>query len=137
MLMLKKGGDGMASNLAVKLQEVLSKVDNIKPNGYSDEQKTAWVNKVEGMVQVEIMELLEADVVIYDWSTDAETELLVKHPYSDVYEYYTLAMIDFMNGDVASYQNSMMMFNMAYEEYGKWYKRNKQATTTVYIKNYW
>lgn len=127
----------MASNLAVKLQEVLSKVDNIKPNGYSDEQKTAWVNKVEGMVQVEIMELLEADVVIYDWSTDAETELLVKHPYSDVYEYYTLAMIDFMNGDVASYQNSMMMFNMAYEEYGKWYKRNKQATTTVYIKNYW
>ena len=137
MLMLRKGGDGMASNLAVKLQEVLSKVDNIKPNGYSDEQKTAWVNKVEGMVQVEIMELLEADVVIYDWSTDAETELLVKHPYSDVYEYYTLAMIDFMNGDVASYQNSMMMFNMAYEEYGKWYKRNKQATTTVYIKNYW
>ena len=137
MLMLRKGGDGMASNLAVKLQEVLSKVDNIKPNGYSDEQKTAWVNKVEGMVQVEIMELLEADVIIYDWSTDAEMELLVKHPYSDIYEYYVLAMIDFMNGDVASYQNSMMMFNMTYEEYGKWYKRNKQANANVYVKNYW
>ncbi len=127
----------MASNLAVKLQEVLSKVDNIKPNGYSDEQKTAWVNKVEGMVQVEIMELLEADVIIYDCSTDAEMELLVKHPYSDIYEYYVLAMIDFMNGDVASYQNSMMMFNMTYEEYGKWYKRNKQANANVYVKNYW
>lgn len=127
----------MASNLAVKLQEVLSKVDNIKPNGYSDEQKTAWVNKVEGMIQVEVMELVEDDVIIYDWSIDAETELLAKHPYSDVYEYYTLAMIDFMNGDIPGYQNSMLMFNTAFEDYGKWYKRNKQATTTVYIKNYW
>ena len=48
-----------------------------------------------------------------------------------------MPIIEFKNGDEASYQNSMMMFNMTYEEYGKWYKRNKQANANVYVKNYW
>jgi len=37
------------------LKEVITAVDNIKPNAFSNETKTAWVNEVEGMVQTEVL----------------------------------------------------------------------------------
>ena len=47
------------------LQSVLEMIDSIKPNAFSDEAKTAWVNEVEGLVQTEVFLLAVEDVVQY------------------------------------------------------------------------
>jgi hypothetical protein len=125
------------SDLTTTIQKVISKVDEIKVNAYSPEKKTEWINKVEGMIQSEIMGIEEDQLVIYNWGTDADTALLVKHPYNDIYEFYVEAMIDYYNKEISSYENSMMMFNNAFDEYSNYYKRVKVSGTSVYIKNIW
>ena len=119
------------------LNGVIEKVDSLKANAFPPERKTEWINKVDGMVQTEILGTPEADMIVYSWDTDANTELLVGHPYSDIYEYYLLAMIDFYNNEIGSYENDMIMFNNAYEEYGKYYQRVATPAATTYVKNIW
>ena len=121
----------------ITIQKVITKVDSIKPNAYTDEQKVEWISKVEGTIQAEIMDVAESDIVEYDWNTDSETELIVKAPYYDLYNFYLEAMIDYYNKEFSSYENSMVMFNNAFEEYAKYYQRVKAASVTKYIKNLW
>ena len=123
--------------LETTLQQVIEKVDSIKPNAYDEETKTGWINKVEGIIQKEILHKKDEDMIVYDWGEDADTELLVKHPYSDIYEFYLFAMIDYMNGDISFYQNSMTMFNNAFEDYSTWYKREYGKDTGLQITNIW
>jgi hypothetical protein len=34
-----------------------------------------------------------------------------------------MAMMDYVNGDLARYENSAALFNIAYQNYGKWLKK--------------
>lgn len=124
-------------SLTITVRGVIEKVDSIKVNAYSETQKTDWINKIEGMVQSEILETDEADIITYAWDSDADRELIVKHPYSDLYEFYLQGMIDFYNKEISSYENSMVMFNNAYEDYSKFYKREVASQSILYIKNIW
>ncbi len=45
---------------------------------------------------------------------DDDALLCVPEPYADVYVKYLFAQIDFVNGEFARYNNSMVMFNVAY-----------------------
>lgn len=56
----------------------------------------------------------------YD-ETDYETDLLVDEPYTDVYRFYVMSMIDYYNGETARYANSSTMFNNSYLEYAGYY----------------
>jgi hypothetical protein len=89
------------------------------------------------MIQTEIIEIPEDDVVIYNWDSDSGKDLLVKHPYMDLYEYYLEAMIDYYNKEISNYENSMAMFNNTYEEFSSYYKRVKDSGNTLYVKNIW
>ena len=35
--------------------QVIQAVDAVKPNAFSNEEKTRWLNEVEGMVQTEVL----------------------------------------------------------------------------------
>ena len=77
------------------LQGVLELIDDIKPNAFSDEVKTAWVNEVEGLVQTEVFLLAVEDVVQYQWPADSGATLLAKPPHDKIYWVYLSAMVDF------------------------------------------
>ena len=36
------------------VEQVIQMADETKPNAFSNETKTAWLNEVEGMVQTEV-----------------------------------------------------------------------------------
>ena len=95
--------------------------DEIKPNAFSEEVKTSWVNEAEGMVQTEVMLVAIEDVITYSWEKDKGTELLVRPPHDKLYWTYLTAMIDFANGEYNKYQNTMQLFNAYFSEYMRWF----------------
>lgn len=113
----------------MKLWDAVEQTDAMKPNAYSNESKTAWVNEVEGQVQTEIHHVQPdaEDFVTYAYPAGQFERLLVEPPHDKLYPLYLCAMIDFANGEYAKYQNSMLLFNAAWDEYAKWYMRNKRG----------
>lgn len=123
--------------LSTNIQEIINKVDELKPNSYSNEQKTEWISKVEGIINAELFEVPEEGLLVLDYELDKDKMLRALHPYKDIYEYYVMAMIDFNNNDIEAYTNSMEMFNATYEEYAKYARRQMASKKINYMKNIW
>lgn len=110
----------------MKVIEAIQKVDALKPNNYSQEDKIKWLSTLDGMIKNEIIDTHEgADKVVfngYDLSS-LETELIVPAPYEDIYIKWLEAQIDYSNSEIGKYNNSMTMYNSAYSNYERYYNR--------------
>lgn len=105
------------------LDQVIQMADSLKPNAFSANAKTEWVNECEGMVQTQVMLFAIEEVITYDYTSDKDKELLVIAPHSKIYWAYVCAMIDFANGEYDKYANSMQMFNAFFGEYMRWFAK--------------
>lgn len=109
------------------ISEAISRIDALKHNTYGQTDKVQWLSRLDGMVKRHIIDTHEgADEVTfngYDDSTDLQTELLVPAPYDEVYLRWMEAQIDYHNGEYGKYNNSIDMFNTAYEGYQNYYNR--------------
>lgn len=109
------------------IAEVISKVDELKPNTYSVEDKVAWLSNLDARVKSQIIDAHECkDNVFfygYDSAIDMDTELLVRAPYDEMYLRWLEAMIDYYNSDDDRYNNAIILFNNAYDGYKKHYTR--------------
>ena len=107
--------------------EVISKVDALKPNTYTPEDKIDWLSTLDARVKSQIIDAHEHCAPIffygYDSLSDQETELLVPAPYDEMYLRWLEAMIDYHNSDDDRYNNAITLFNNAYEGYKKHYTR--------------
>lgn len=109
------------------IAEVISKVDALKPNTYSPEDKVDWLSTLDARVKSQIIDAHESDEPIYFYGYDSvgdmDTELLVPAPYDEMYLRWLEAMIDYHNSEDGHYNNSITLFNNAYEGYKKHYTR--------------
>ena len=116
------------------IAEVISKVDVLKPNTYTPEDKVAWLSTLDARVKSQIIDTHEGSDHIcfygYDSLADQETELLVHAPYDEMYLRWLEAMIDYHNSDDDRYNNAIILFNNAYEGYKKYYTRNHMPIST-------
>ncbi len=112
------------------LREVIEYVDGIKPNTFTKEDKTRWINEVEGMVQTNVFLLASEEIITYDYENDSEAELLVRPPHDKIYAAYLAAMIDYANGEYNKYQNTYQMFNAHYSELMRWFADNYRPADT-------
>ena len=107
--------------------EAISRVDDVKPNSYSQTEKIAWLSRIDATIKNEIIDTHEGAENIafngYDLDTDTNTELLVPAPYDEVYIRYLEMQIDYANNEYGKYNNSMVMYNAAYAAYEKYYNR--------------
>ena len=108
--------------------EAVNKIDALKPNNYTTENKVAWLSTMDGIIKKDIIDTHEgADTVVfngYDSNTPIDTVLLVPDPYDDIYVRWLEAQIDYSNGEYGRYGNSMTMYNAAYANYERHYNRN-------------
>lgn len=102
------------------LYELLRYIDGIKPNSFSDDDKTEWLNEIETRIQKDLLGLSPDDLVVYRYPEDRSTKLLLDTAHIAVYRHYLAAMIDFANGEYDKYANTMAMFNAAFENFAKW-----------------
>lgn len=103
------------------LSQVIQTVDEVKPNAFSSETKTTWLNEVEGMVQTQVLLWAQEEIISYAYDTDKDVELLVKSPHDKLYPAYLEARIDYANGEYNKYQNTMQMFNEFFGEFMRWF----------------
>ncbi len=114
------------------LEQAIRNADSVKPNAFSDEVKTLWLNECEGMVQTEVMLIPNEAIVEYSWEADRDRELLVGKPFHKMYAVYIQAMIDFAYGEYDKYTNTIAVFNTYFDEYMRWYaERNPLADRRV------
>lgn len=107
--------------------EAINKIDSLKPNNYSQEEKVGWLSTIDGRIKAEIIDTHEdGDGGVfngYDSGTSLSTELLVTAPYDELYIRWLESQIDYANGEYGKYNNVKSMFNTAYSDFERHYNR--------------
>ena len=105
--------------------EAINKVDALKHNTYTQRDKVDCISRLDHKVKKFIIATHEGEVDFsgYDDSTDLQIELLIPAPYDEVYLRWMEAQIDYHNGEYEKYNNSIDMFNTAYQGYQNYYNR--------------
>ena len=114
----------------------INHLDAVKPNGYDQVEKIKWLSTLDGIVKAEIIDTHEGGEGItfkgYDELTPLTQELLVPHPYDEVYIRWLEAQIDYANGEYGKYNNSITMYNTAFSAYEKYYNRTHKPISKRY-----
>lgn len=105
------------------ISEAIARVDAVKPNAFSNEAKTQWLNHLEGRLAADVFLLAPAEMrcLQYRWPEDRDTGLLVEEPHDDIYVLYLQAKIDEANGEYLKYQATMDMYNQAFGTFLRWF----------------
>ena len=107
--------------------EAIKRVDELKPNSYTQIEKIRWLSKLDGTIKKNIIDTHEdgEDITFtgYNEDTATDTELLVKAPYDEVYLYWLESRIDYHNGEYGRYNNTVTTYNAAYSAFERFYNR--------------
>lgn len=109
------------------IMDAIYRLDELKPNSYSQSEKIKWLSSLDGMIKSNIIDTHEGGESVvfsgYDENSDLSMVLLVPAPYDDIYLRWIEAQIDYSNGEYGKYNNSITAFNDAYAIYQKYYNR--------------
>ena len=107
--------------------EAINRIDSLKPNSFSPEDKIAWLSTLDGEIKTNIIDTHEGSEGVtfngYDTDTALDTVLLVPAPYDDIYIKWLEAQIDYANGETSRFNNSIVMYNTAYSAFQRYYNR--------------
>ena len=116
--------------------EALHRIDELKPNSYSQAEKIKWLSSLDGVIKSEIIDTHEdgEGIAFSGYADDAEltTVLLVPAPYDDIYLKWLEAQIDYTNGEYGKYNNSLIAYNDAYDLYQRYYNRTHMPKGTKF-----
>ena len=110
----------------MKIREAIERVDALKHNSISEIQKVLWLSMLDSRVKHIIDTHEGADHVTfteYNEETDLETELLAEAPFDEMYLRWLEAQIDLAHRENGSYNDSISLFEAAYQAYEKYYNR--------------
>lgn len=111
------------------IAQAISLADNLEENRFPIEAKIKWLAILDGKVWKEVIATHELPedwiplpydydfAEVYEDSDPNDTRLLVLEPYTDVYIWYLQAQIQLLNGDTARYNQSILMFNNAFQSF--------------------
>ena len=111
----------------MKIIEAINRLDSIRPNTYTFEEKLSWLSTLDGRVFENIIKRHE-DAAIdtfdgYNDQNDTERELLIPHPYDEAYIHWLCAKVDYFNGESGRYASSSAQFNAIYDDFSRYYNR--------------
>ena len=109
------------------IMDALYRIDELKPNSYSQPEKIKWLSSLDGVIKSEIIDTHEGGEGIefsgYTEDASLNTVLLVPAPYDVIYLKWLEAQIDYTNGEIGKYNNSIVAYNDAYDLYQRHYNR--------------
>lgn len=118
------------------LSEAIEQVKTLKPNAYSEEALTVWLNQLESLVQSEVHGVSPENIKVFQWGEGGDELLTICKPYDNAYVEWISAKIDFNNKEFGSYNNSVDVFNNTYDEYKKYWRRMHNPLDNIRVKNY-
>lgn len=107
------------------ISELITHVDDVSPNQYTNDQKTAWLSALDGKIFREVIQTHEPALPdLFEAYEDSRTELLIGEPYAlDVYSNYLMAKIAEANAEIPKYNLYSTLFNTEYNQWVSWYHR--------------
>lgn len=108
------------------IMEAIGRVDELKPNAWSQAEKVRWLSEVDARIRTLIMDGREGvftPVYSYDPEYDLGSELLAPPPFDSMYLRWLEAQIDYHNEELDGYNAAMELFDAAFEAYRNWYNR--------------
>lgn len=114
--------------------EAINRLDDKKPNNYSELDKIRWLSVLDGTIKSTILDAYkdseEVTTLPYNEDTSLDTELLVPYPYDDIYIYWLMAQVDNANEEYNKYNNNMMLYNSVLTYFRNDYNREHTAIKT-------
>jgi hypothetical protein len=108
--------------------EAINKVDALKFNTYSQNDKITWLSKLDLAVKRLILDNHGNNPAPtftgYTEDTPLDTVLLVPAPFDEIYLRWMEAQIDYYNGENDRYNNSIMLYNAMFDAYAAYYTRH-------------
>ena len=102
------------------VKDVIEKVDGLRRNNtFTIKDKMKWLNLCEAKIQLDCL-LMPCVEVQYDYTADANEELIAKTPHDELYVYFVCAKIDEALGEMAMYNDTIAMYNDVHGDYQKW-----------------
>lgn len=109
------------------IRDAIGQIDSLKHNTYSNADKVRWISRLDWMVKNHIIDTHEkpehTEFAGYTADTDPDTRLLVGEPHDEMYIRWLEAQIDYANGEYDKYNNSIAMFQAAYDGFQAFYNR--------------
>ena len=109
------------------IREAITRLDALKFNTYNEADKVEWLSRLDSAVKLQIIDNHDGanDISFsgYDANTPDNTVLLVPAPFDEVYLRWMEAQIDYHNGEFDKFNNAIIMYNTAFDEYQKYYTR--------------
>ena len=112
----------------MKVKDAIDLANEWEENRFSTATKVEWLTLLDGKILEEVINAhedadeMESDLpyTVADYATQ---DLLVPDPYSDFYPLYLQAQIQLSNGDTARYNQSVALYNNAYQTWQDAYNR--------------
>lgn len=118
--------------------EALGQADLIRPNDIDSSLKLQWLSALEGQIRAELMEAHEGplpDFAGYGPDTDLKTtQLLVPHPYDELYLRYLFMRISLEQGELERYNNDAACFNRLWQSYAARYCRTHKPKGALRLR---
>lgn len=109
------------------INEAITRLDSLKPNGYTLSDKIVWLSIVDGMIKNNIIDTHEGGEAVtfngYNDDTPLDTELIVKAPYDELYLSWLSSKVDYYNGEYTKYNNNIVRYNDTLTAYESQYNR--------------
>ena len=117
----------------MRINEAINRLDSLKSNTYTQEDKVDWLSRLDNMVKRQIIDTHEGAESVsftgYTSDTPLDTDLLVPAPYDEMYLRWMEAQIDYHNGEYDKYNNAIIMFNTAFEAYQRHYNNTHKPVS--------
>lgn len=124
----------------MNLGEIISAVDALCDNNFSNEQKTKWIDRLEARIWTNILLISESDYDKLDYDADINRRLVVDSTHDAIYEYWLQSQIHLAHRDINEYNIMAEMFNESWEDYSAYIaftyapaNFNNAATSLYYI----
>lgn len=105
--------------------EAIQRSDALHPNGFDQATKIGWLSDLDGRIYEEIIKTHEGGAEAFSGYTaaDPSTRLLAPEPFSALYIPYLIMQVDYYNAEITRYNNSSVVYNLAYQDFANWYNR--------------
>lgn len=120
------------------IDQAIGLLDLQQPNAITRAEKIRWLSEYDAMVYQDVLctraPAPDRPFSGYDETTPADTELLVPHPYDQVYPLLLEMHCDRLNGELTRYNNTAQLFNNCHLSFQHCYTRTHAAPESVPLR---
>ena len=118
----------------MRIIDAIGAADRLRVNTFSTEEKVAWLDVLDRKVQTELYDthlgFPGPSFPGYGPDVDLqETRLLIPDPFGEIYLYWLMAQMDYANGELAQYNNSIALYNTLWQAFANWVNRTHMPRT--------